>query len=60
MNLTLEQLARIRRHYRQWLGTVTPCGISHAEVFNPCLPEEDKRGLWCLTCGLRQRLELLP
>jgi hypothetical protein len=55
---TPEQLARSRRIYWQWWGTVTPCGISHVEIYNPCLPEEIDGKLTCLTCGLKQRLEL--
>jgi hypothetical protein len=58
MKLTPEQFARAVRLYWQWRGTVAPCGISHADAYNPCLPEEDERGLWCVTCGLRQRLAL--
>lgn len=53
-----DQMERIRRDYRRWRGTVTPCGISHVEIYNPCLPEEFEQRLECLTCGLRQRLEL--
>jgi hypothetical protein len=48
----------IRSLYWRWRGTVTPCGISHLDACNPCLPDGDDRGLYCLTCGLRQRLEL--
>lgn len=48
----------ILRWYRQWHGTVPPCGISHVDIYNPCLPEEENGRLRCLTCGLRQRLEL--
>jgi|HubBroStandDraft_2_1064218.scaffolds.fasta_scaffold2170983_2 hypothetical protein len=51
-------MERVRRLFRQWHGTVAPCGISHVEIYNPCLAEEDERGLRCVTCGLRQRLEL--
>jgi hypothetical protein len=46
---------RIRDIVRRWLGAPAPCGISHEDPYNPCLPEEDHRGLWCATCGLRQR-----
>lgn len=60
MNLAPAQLERNRRLLQRWHGTVTPCGISHVDVFNPCGPEEDQRGLWCVTCGQRQRLEILP
>jgi hypothetical protein len=58
VKLTPEQLERARRLFRQWHGTVTPCGISHADVYNPCLPEEFDGRLVCVTCGLRQRLAL--
>lgn len=60
MSLTPEQQARAHRLYGRWLGTVPPCGISHIDIYNPCLPEEDQHGLWCATCGLRQRLEITP
>jgi hypothetical protein len=61
--LTPEQIAQIRLYQLRWHGTLAPCGISHIDVFNPCLPEPwdiDKKNdkLWCLTCGLQQRLEL--
>lgn len=59
MKLTTEQFERAVRTYWRWHGTVAPCGISHADPYNPCLPEEDEgRPLLCLTCGLRQRLAL--
>lgn len=53
-----DQMERVRRLLRQWEGTVTPCGVSHADVYNPCLPEEFEGRLMCVTCGLRQRLAL--
>jgi hypothetical protein len=58
--LTPVRLARIRLHYRRWRTTLPPCGISDLDVFNPCLPEdwEGNGKLRCVTCGLRQRLEL--
>ena len=57
--MTFAQMGRVRRGSRPWLSTVPPCGISHVEIFNPCLPEDVGDGpLLCLTCGLRQRLEL--
>lgn len=56
--MTPEQMAISRRLFRQWYQFVAPCGISYADIFNPCQPEEDDRGLWCVTCGLRQRLAL--
>jgi len=58
--LTAAQLDRIRRLWRQWQGTTAPCGISYADPYNPCLPEEDDGGLWCATCCLPQRLALSP
>jgi hypothetical protein len=51
-------MERFRRNYRRWLGTVAPCEISHVDAYNPCLPEEFEGRLLCVTCGLRQRLEL--
>lgn len=48
----------LRDRIRQWQGTPAPCGISYADIYSPCLPERDQRGLWCATCGLRQRLAL--
>ena len=48
----------LRYRYRRRLSAAPPCGISHADICNPCLPEQDDRGLWCATCGLRQRLEI--
>ncbi len=58
--LTPEQVARIEMRYRRWHGTLPPCGISHLHPYNPCLAEDwDGDGkLRCLTCGLKQRLEL--
>lgn len=47
-----------RRVMRQWEGGEPPCGIPHTDIYNPCLPERDWRGLCCVTCGLRQRLAL--
>jgi len=62
VKLTPAQLERIRRHSRQWEGTPAPCGIPYTDPYSPCLPEEvppeDGRGLWCVTCGLRQRLAI--
>ena len=48
-----------RRTSRQWLSGPPPCGISHADIYNPCMPERDERGLRCVMCGLRQRLAIL-
>ena len=56
--LTEAQMEDCRRTYRQWLTTPPPCGINHVDIYNPCLPERDQRGLWCVMCGLRQRLAL--
>jgi hypothetical protein len=58
--LTWAQLQEAREKYRRWLGTVAPCGISHVDIYNPCLAEDvDHDGrLMCVNCGLRQRLEL--
>lgn len=58
MVLTGAQMDAARHRIRQWESTVPPCGISTADICNPCLPERDERGLWCATCGLRQRLEI--
>jgi hypothetical protein len=44
--------------YRQWQTTLAPCHISHVDIYNPCLPEDFDGHLTCLTCGLRQVLEL--
>jgi hypothetical protein len=55
---TFEQRERIRRAYARWRETTAPCGIPHEHPYNPCLPEEAEGRLECLTCGLRQRLEL--
>lgn len=57
-SLQLDQVERLWRNYRRWLGTVAPCGISQVEIFNPCLPQEFEGRLLCVTCGLWQRLEL--
>lgn len=56
--LTEAQKEDIRHRMRQWESTSPPCGISYADIYSPCLPEQDERGLWCATCGLRQRLEI--
>lgn len=59
--LRFDQLQRIRQMFWLWRQAVAPCGISFADVYNPCLPEdvpEEPGKLWCVTCGLRQRLEL--
>lgn len=56
--LTGAQMEAARHRIRQWESTVPPCGISVADIYCPCLPERDERGLWCATCGLRQRLEI--
>lgn len=53
-----DQLEEVRRLFWQWRQFVAPCQISHVDVYNPCLPNRDDRGLWCVTCGLRQRLAL--
>jgi hypothetical protein len=60
MRLTPAQLTQIRLHYRRWGTTIPPCGISHVDMYNPCLPEDtEKNGrLRCITCGMRQRLEI--
>ena len=49
---------RARILYRKWTSTLAPCHISHADIYNPCLPEEIDGKLTCVTCGLRQVLEL--
>lgn len=56
--LTAEQIAKIRRCYRRWEGTLPPCEIPYFHPYNPCLPEEFAGRLECVTCGLKQRLEL--
>ena len=58
MALTEAQMEECRRTYWQWRTVPPPCGINHVDIWNPCLPERDERGLWCATCGLRQRLAL--
>lgn len=61
MRLTPEQMEHIRCVFRQWGQFVAPCGISYIDVYNPCLPEDvpgEPGRLWCVTCGLRQRLAL--
>jgi hypothetical protein len=55
-----EQMEQIRADFWRWRSTQPPCGIPHDHVYNPCLPERGDFGLWCATCGLSQRLELLP
>lgn len=58
MKLTPGQTERIRQAWARWRGALAPCGIPHEHPFNPCLPGEFDGRLTCLTCGLRQRLEL--
>jgi hypothetical protein len=58
--LTPAQLDRVRRLTRQWQGTPAPCGISYADPYNPCLPEEDGQRLLCLTCWEPRRLATKP
>jgi hypothetical protein len=50
----------VRRARDGWLATPAPCGISHEDIYNPCLPEPDDGRLWCVTCGFWQRLQLKP
>jgi hypothetical protein len=57
MTLRYCDLQRVRDAWRNWTATPAPCGISYADPYNPCLPEDDD-GLICLTCGLRQRLAI--
>lgn len=56
--LTGTELARIRRTARKWEGTLPPCRISRGDIFCPCLPEEFDGRLECVTCGLKQVLEI--
>jgi hypothetical protein len=58
--LTPEQVEKIYQTYRRWLTTLPPCGIEHFHPYNPCLAEdwEGDGKLRCLTCGLRQVLEV--
>lgn len=43
---------------RQWQSGPAPCGISHVDIWNPCLPEYDECGwLFCCTCGLTRNEE---
>jgi len=56
--LTEAQLEQMRRDQREWQSVPPPCGIPHIDIWNPCLPERDERGLWCATCMLRQRLAI--
>jgi hypothetical protein len=59
--MTPEQMEEVRRAYRRWLQFTAPCGISHIDAYNPCLPAAvpgEPGKLWCLTCGFRQRLAL--
>ena len=56
--LTGAQMDELRHRCRRWESTTPPCGISPYDVYSPCLPDQDERGLRCATCGLRQRLEI--
>jgi hypothetical protein len=58
--LTPEQVTMIETRYRRWHGTQAPCGISHLDPHNPCAAEdwEGDGKFRCLTCGLKQRLEI--
>ena len=56
--LTPEQIAAAERGYRRWHGTLPPCGISHLHPCNPCLAEDWDGKLRCLTCGMKQVLEI--
>lgn len=58
--LSVAQLVRIRQDYARWRTTPAPCGISHEDPFNPCLPQEEEGRMSCLTCGERQQLQLAP
>ena len=56
-----DQVARVRQLFWEWRQNPPPCGISVVDVYNPCLPEDvpgEPGKLWCLTCGMRQRLAL--
>jgi len=44
-----------RDFQRRWTAAPAPCGISHEDLYNPCLPEDDDGWLRCMTCGLSQR-----
>jgi hypothetical protein len=56
---TEEEKERARWLWIRWSGHCPPCGISYADIYNPCLPEYDEHGkLFCCTCGLRQKLEV--
>jgi hypothetical protein len=49
--LTPEQMEALRAVYQRWRQFPAPCGISHDDPYNPCLPEEVEPGrLACLTC----------
>lgn len=56
--LTPAQLEQARTVFRQWRGSLPPCGISDVDIYNPCLPERFEGWLECVNCGLRQRPEL--
>lgn len=58
MTLIPEQAEHVRRVLRRWQETVAPCGISHVDIYNPCLPEEDGVRLLCITCWRHQQLAL--
>ena len=56
MRPTAEQITRILAMKREWESGPPPCGISHVDIYNPCLPERDERGwLFCCTCGMSRR-----
>ena len=59
MALTEAQMEECRKVFRLWRTVPPPCEGNHVDVYNPCLPQRDERGLWCVMCGLRQRLALL-
>lgn len=58
MELTPAQRERIRMLNRRWEQTLTPCGISRLDPYNPCLPEEIDGRIACITCFLWQQLEI--
>jgi hypothetical protein len=59
--LTQEQIQRVRELIRRWEGVPAPCGISYADIYNPCLPEYDDDGwLVCVTCWRKQKPAITP
>lgn len=54
-NLAPEILEEMRQNHAEWELKPAPCGISHDDPYNPCMPEKAaQRKLQCMTCGLRQ------